>query len=170
MIITTEYITISPRECTGSNRRANLPMTSYPHASMPRGIYNAPSHLSLGRHKTRPVILSLVVDDFCVQYTGHHNAEHLLTTLLEHYKVSTDWKGAEFVGINLAWNYVKRTFQLTMDGYITNVCTGFNHPNPHIPQNSPYKHRCIVYGAKAQLVVNNVNTSPPLDKIGVKNV
>ena len=40
----------------------------------------------LWRHKT-----SLVVDDFGVQYTGRHNAEHQLTTLQEHYQVSTDW-------------------------------------------------------------------------------
>ena len=55
----------------------------------------------LWRHKTRPVIFSLVVDDFGVQYTGRHNAEHLLTTLQEHYQVSTDWRGTKFAGMNL---------------------------------------------------------------------
>ena len=75
----------------------------------------------LWRHKTRPVIFSLVVGDFGVQYTGRHNAEHLLTTLQEHYQVSTDWTGTKFAGMNLTWDYVKRTCRLTMDGYINDA-------------------------------------------------
>ena len=57
-----------------------------------------------------------------------------------------------------------------MTRFITDVRTRFNHPHPRKPQHLPHKHRCIVYGAKAQLVVNNVDTSPPLDAKGIKHV
>ena len=124
----------------------------------------------LWRHETRPVIFSLVVDDFGVQFTGRHNAEHLLSTLQKHYQVSTDWTGTKFAGMNLKWDYIKRTCRLTMDGYIIDVRTRFNHPNPRKPQHSPHKHRRIIYGAKSQLIVDDVDSSPLLDAKGIKHV
>ena len=57
-----------------------------------------------------------------------------------------------------------------MDGYIADVRTRFNHPNPRKPQHSPHKHRHIIYGAKSQLITNEVNYSPLLDAKGVKHV
>ena len=130
---------------------------------MPRGTYTMPCQLRSAAPQNPPSNLLTGVDDFGVQYKDRHNAEHLLTTLQEYYQVTMDWTGAKFVGIDLAWNYLKRTCGLTMDGYITYVCTRFNHPNPCRPQHLPHKHCWIVYGAKAQLVVDDVDTSPPLD-------
>jgi hypothetical protein len=57
-----------------------------------------------------------------------------------------------------------------MDGYITNVRIRFNHPDPVKPQHSPHKHRDIVYGAKAQLIADEIDNSPPLDAAGIKTV
>ena len=57
-----------------------------------------------------------------------------------------------------------------MDGYIADVHTRFNHPNPRKPQHSPHKHRRIVYGAKSQLIADEVDSSPLLDAKGIKHV
>ena len=57
-----------------------------------------------------------------------------------------------------------------MDGYITEVQIRFGHPNPTKPQHSPHKHRPIIYGAGAQYEVNEVATSPPIGKNGIKHV
>jgi hypothetical protein len=55
-----------------------------------------------------------------------------------------------------------------MDGYINNVQTWFNHPDPKISEQSPHKHRPIQYGAKEQYANNEVDTSPKLDAKGIK--
>ena len=60
----------------------------------------------LWQHKWRPIQFSLVVDDFGVKYVGREHAEHLLSVLKEHYKVTTDWTGSRYIGIRLDWDYV----------------------------------------------------------------
>jgi len=57
-----------------------------------------------------------------------------------------------------------------MDDYINNVRQRFGHLDPLKPQHSPHKHRPIIYGAAAQLVTNDIDTSPPLDAKGTKHV
>ena len=135
-----------------------------------QGYYQCATTPGLWRHKWRPVIFALIVDDFGVQYTGRQHAEHLHAALSEHYEVTTDWTGTKFSGINLKWDYLKRTCRLTMDGYIHDVRTRFGHPDPKKPQHSPHKHREIVYGAKAQLIADDIDDSPPLDAAGIKKV
>ena len=135
-----------------------------------QGYYQCATTPGLWRHKWRPVIFALIVDDFGVQYTGRQHAEHLHAALSEHYEVTTDWTGTKFSGIDLKWDYSKRTCHLTMDGYIQDFHTRFGHPNPIKPQHSPHKHREIVYGAKAQIIANDIDDSPPLDAAGIKKV
>jgi hypothetical protein len=88
--------------------------------------------------------------------------------LEEHYEVSTDWEVSKFAGIDLKWDYDKRTCRLTMDGYINEVLIRYGHPKPTKPQHSPHKHRKIVYSANAQLQLVEVDTSPQLDDEGIK--
>ncbi len=63
----------------------------------------------------------LIANDFGIKYVGKQHAEHLLTALRQHYKVTTDWTGLKFAGIDFAWNYPAGTIRLTMNGYIANV-------------------------------------------------
>jgi hypothetical protein len=132
--------------------------------------YQCATTPGLWRHKWRPVISVLIVDDFGIQYTGCQHAEHLLAALQENYKVTTDWEGTKFAGIDLKWDYNKNICWCTMDGYITKVRIQFGHKNPTKPQHSPHKHRPITYGAKAQLETDDVDTSQPLDAAGIKRV
>jgi len=71
----------------------------------------------LFRHATRPVIFSLVVDDFAIKYVDRANAEHLLATLRSLYNITTDWTASMYCGITLKWDYVARTVNLSMPGY-----------------------------------------------------
>jgi len=116
-----------------------------------QGYYECATTPGLWRHKWRPIIFVLIVDNFGVQYTGREHSEHLHATLQAHYDVTTDWEGVKFAGIDLRWDYTKRTCRATMDGNIEEVLLKFNHPRPKKPQHSPHKHRKIVYGANAQL-------------------
>ena len=93
-----------------------------------------------------------------MQYIGCQHAEHLISALKESYKVTEDWTGSKFAGIDLKWDYIKRWCRLTMDGYITEVRIRFGHPNPTTPQHTPHKHRPITYGAGAQYEIDEANT------------
>jgi hypothetical protein len=57
------------------------------------GYFQSKLVAGLWAHKTRPIQFTLVVDDFGVKYVGKEHAEHLLTTLEQHYKVTADWTG-----------------------------------------------------------------------------
>eukprot|EP00804_Cyclotella_cryptica_P006732 CCRYP_015694-RA/>CCRYP_015694-RA protein AED:0.28 eAED:0.29 QI:0/0/0/1/0.5/0.33/3/0/447 len=114
-----------------------------------------------------PIIFVLIVDDFGIQFTDRRHAEHLLHALQEHYTVTTNWMGTKFAGIDITWDYTKRTCRLTMDTYISTLLLKYNHPGPCKPQHAPNEHREIIYGAKEQLLPDK-DTSPPLDAAGIK--
>jgi hypothetical protein len=53
--------------------------------------------------------MSLIVNDFGVEYVGRHHTHHLWDIIQKHYNITENWKGNLYVGINLAWNYSTRT-------------------------------------------------------------
>ena len=113
----------------------------------------------------------LIVDDFGIKYVGKEHALHLLKTLEKNYKITTDWEGKHFAGIDLAWDYNARhanwTYRISMDRYIAKVLLKNGHLIPKKPQLSPHKHREVIYGAKEQLAPKD-DTTPPLDSQGIK--
>eukprot|EP00804_Cyclotella_cryptica_P024876 CCRYP_011785-RA/>CCRYP_011785-RA protein AED:0.40 eAED:0.40 QI:0/0/0/1/1/1/2/0/342 len=115
------------------------------------------------------VLFVLIVDDFGIQYSDRRHAEHLLQALQQHYTITTDWTGTKFSGIDIKWDYNKRTCRLTMDTYISALLLKYDHPQPHKPQHAPHKQREIIYGTKEQLLPDK-DTSPPLDAAGIKRI
>jgi hypothetical protein len=91
----------------------------------------------LWRHDTHPIAFSLVVDDFGVKYVGEENACHLHDTLNKYYKTSVDWAGKLYCGITLAWDYVNRTVDLSMSGYIAAALHKFRHTRLTRNHNAP---------------------------------
>ena len=83
---------------------------------------------------------------------GKEHALHLLKTLEQNYEITTEWKGAKFAGIGLAWDYnvrhANRTCRISMNEYIARVLFKYGHPIPNKLQLSPHKHREVIYGAK----------------------
>jgi hypothetical protein len=93
-------------------------------------------------------------------YVGSEHAEHLKTAQEENYEISTDWDGTLYCGIKLNWDYVARTVDLSMPGYISAVLHRFQHPTP-ARQYASYKMQPINYGAKVQFAAP-ADTSAPL--------
>ena len=120
------------------------------------GYFQCTTTPGLWRRKWRPILFVLIVDDFGIEYVDKVHAEHLLTALRIHYKITTDWSGTKFAGIDIVWDYKKRTCRTTMDGYITSVRNRYDHPDPKRPQHSPHRHREIVYWAKQQYANNDI--------------
>eukprot|EP00956_Cyclotella_meneghiniana_P023402 scaffold45578_cov41-Cyclotella_meneghiniana.AAC.1 len=135
-----------------------------------RGYYQCECTPGLWRHKWRPIMFTLIVDDFGVEYVGKEHADHLRDTIKEFYDLTENWDGDLYARIsNLDWNYTKRTCRLSMEDYIDTVLTKYNHQRPKKPVLSPYKAAPIVYGAKVQYS-EDADISPPLDETGVRRV
>ena len=104
---------------------------------------------------------------------GKEHALHLLKTLEVDYKITTDWEGTKFAGIDLAWDYharhANRTCRISMMGYITKVLLKYGHPITKKPQLSLHKYREVIYGTKEKLPPED-DTTPPLQSQGTKRV
>ena len=50
---------------------------------------------------------------------GKEHALHLKSTLEDKYKVTTDWKGKLYIGIEIRWDYKKDTVLISMTGYVS---------------------------------------------------
>ncbi len=102
-------------------------------------------------HESRPIAFSLVVDDFFVGYVGKEHAEHLLHGLEVHYPCETDWEAKIVVGLHMKWDYVNRTVDISMPGYVAKALKRFNHERPSRFQYSPFPWKKPDYGVKVQL-------------------
>jgi len=116
----------------------------------PHGYREVTHTPGLWKHKTRPVQFFLVVDDFGVKYVGRENAEHLIQSLQQHYKLVVDEKGALYCGIKLDWDYEKRTLDIGMPGYVKKILQRFQHAVPSRQQYSPYCAPTCKHNAAAQ--------------------
>jgi hypothetical protein len=114
------------------------------------GYAPVPRTPSLWTHASRPVTFSLVVDDFGVKYTDKKDAEHLIHSLTQLYKISIDWEGTLYLGLTLQWDYSKRTVDISMPGYVRNALHKFQHPIPHRRQDAPHSWNEPNYGARVQ--------------------
>ena len=81
----------------------------------------------LWMHNTRPILFSLVGDDFTVKYTRKEDAEHLLNALKKDYIASEDWEGMKYLGLTIEWNYKNGQVHLWMPGYVSKALLRFEH-------------------------------------------
>jgi len=133
------------------------------------GYYQSPIVHGLWLHKWRPIQFSLVVDDFGVKYVGEEHAQHLVNILKADYKITEDWEGEKYIGIDLEWDYTKRQVHLHMPDYIRKALEelGYTLPERGRRQDSPHPHIPPKYGAKQQFAAGP-DKSPALDKAGLK--
>jgi hypothetical protein len=99
----------------------------------PFGYYPARHTPGLWLHKTRPISFTLIVEDFAVKYVVKHHTEHLRNALLRTYELKTDWTATVYSGMTLKWDYDKRTYDISMPGYVSNVLSKFQHDAPKHP-------------------------------------
>jgi hypothetical protein len=62
--------------------------------------------------------------------------------------------------MTLKWDYKKRTCDISMPGYVSNVLSNFQHDPPKHPQHTPSRYITPVYGAKTQYATKD--ETPPL--------
>jgi hypothetical protein len=100
------------------------------------------------------------VDDVAVKYVGKQHAEHLRNALFRTYELTTDWTATVYFGMTLKWDYKKRTYDISMPGYVSNVLSKFQQDSSKHPQHTPSRYVTPVYGAKTQYATTD--ETPPL--------
>ena len=83
----------------------------------------------LWKHVWRPITFTLVVDDFGIKVKGNNHANHLVSTMKNHYDITFNWKGELFFGIKLKWDYDKRTLDTHIPNFVPKAYTSTNTPN-----------------------------------------
>ena len=83
------------------------------------------------------VWFTLVVDNFGVKYIGKEHFEYLISTLKTHYEITIDRAGEHYLGMKLEWNYIEKTVDISMPGYVSAALQRFRHPAPKQPIRSP---------------------------------
>jgi hypothetical protein len=126
----------------------------------PFGYYRARHTPGMWLHKIPPISFTLVVDDFVVKHVGRQHAEHLRNALLRTYALKTEWTSTVYSGMTLKLDYNKRTCEISMPGYVSNVLSKFQHDPPKHPQHTPPRYVTLVYGAKTQYATKD--ETPPL--------
>ena len=104
----------------------------------PLGYHKCVDTPVLWRHESWPLTFTLVVDDFGVKYENKEDADHLIASIKSTYKLTEDWMGNLYCGISLDWDYVNRTVDISMPGYIKKKLQEYSHVLPGLMQACPY--------------------------------
>ena len=119
-------------------------------------------------HETRDISFTLVVDDFLIKYQNKEDLTHLQDAIGKYYTLKVDLEAKQYVGINLKWDYDKRTVRLSMDGYVQQALLELEHSAPKKPHHSPSRYTPPVYGAKVQFA--RMDESAPLGKKQITHI
>jgi hypothetical protein len=85
------------------------------------------------------------------------------------YKLTEDWTGDLYCRITLDWDYINRTVDISMPGYIKKKIQEYGHIVPNRMQKCPYLPDPKTLGSIAQAPLPPDDT-PKLDKKGIKCV
>ena len=91
----------SAKECMVCYKLGCWPR-SYCRRDWPKNGYHQSEIIpGLWKHESRPIMFTLVVDDFGVTYVNKEDAEHLMSVLKQNYEVTEDWEGERYIGMHL---------------------------------------------------------------------
>ena len=101
-------------------------------------------------HDNRHTIFSLVVNNFCVQYSSTDDSEYFLNTHRSNYFITVDMEVTVYIEIKLEWDYVHRTVKLSMANYVRKAFHTFQHILRCGKEYLPHICAPIQYGKKIQ--------------------
>lgn len=120
-------------------------------------------------HQTRKTKFCLCVDDFAVKYFNKADADHLINALKEVYDITVDWKGQDYCGLKIEWDYKNAHVDISMPTYTIKALQRLQHPFPKHPQHAPHKWILPNYNSRVQYAQDD-DKSQKLDKKGIKQV
>ena len=135
----------------------------------PHGYHECVNTPGLWQHEWRPITFTLVVDDFGIKYVDKEHVDHLIACIKEKYKLTEDWSGDLYCGINLKWDYTARTLEILLPGYIKRQLEKYTHIIAAKPQHCLYTPEPKKYGSEAQAPLPP-DTTRKLNKDEIKKV
>ena len=93
--------------------------------------------LGMWKHETRDTIFCLCVDDFGVKYFSKEDVQHLHDTIATEYTCKIDWKGENFLGYTIKWDYEKGHVDISMPDYIRNALKNYSTKQKYIFSTPP---------------------------------
>lgn len=85
----------------------------------PHGYRSCRNTPGLWLHDNKPILFTLIVDNFGVKYEEKKTTEELMSMLQNNYEgVTIDWAGSMYTGITLKWDYTNGQIHTSMSGYI----------------------------------------------------
>jgi hypothetical protein len=116
----------------------------------PFGYYKSVNTPGLWSHESRPLTFTLVVNNFGIRFVNKDNVDHLISSIKKTCTLTKDWTGNLYCGINLEWDYVGQTVDISMPGYIKKKLQEYEHIMPKIFQTCPYLLEPKKNGTEAQ--------------------
>ena len=89
------------------------------------------------------------------------DAHHFINAIRKYLKCSINWKGRNYIGLNLYWNYTKNYVDISMPGYIPTTFHKFQQKPPARPQDVPYPWNKFFYGKHIQLATQQRSAPKP---------
>ena len=97
---------------------------------------------------------------------GKEHADHLIASIKSTYnKLTENWTGSLYCGISLDWDYVGRTVDISMPGYIKKKIQEYQHSLPGRIQHCPFSPNPKRFGKAAQAPIET-DATVGLDKNG----
>jgi hypothetical protein len=139
------------------------------HKLTPFGYYEHICTPGLWYHKTRPILFTLVVNNFGVKHVNKEDIEHLIASIKKTYTLTKDWTGNLYCGIPLDWDYKNQMVDITMPGYVKKKLQEYHHITSKCIPTCPYTPAPKQFSSEAQ------SPFPPdlwqkSDKAGIKKV
>ena len=115
-----------------------------------KGYRQARIVLGLWTHVWRPITFTLCIEYFRVKYEGKQHVEHLMYNLKENFKISSDWTGYRYLGLDLDWHYEGLKIHISMLGYVEDIIPHFHHIKLQKTQYQPCTYAKVDYGENSQ--------------------
>ncbi len=135
----------------------------------PFGYHESENTPGLWYHESRPIMFTLVVDNFGVKYICQKDVQHLIVSIKTDCTITEDWTGNLYCSIQLDWDYKKRMVDISMPGYVKKKLQEYKHVMKFRIQTCPYQPEPKIFGNGAQAPLPT-NTLPKLDSKGIKRV
>jgi hypothetical protein len=75
---------------------------------------------------------------FGVKFVNKADVDHLISSIKQAYRLTKDWTGNLYCGITLEWDYMNRTVDISMLGYIKKKLQEYKHVKAKKLQTCPY--------------------------------
>ena len=93
----------------------------------PFGYHPVKHTTGLWKHKSRQTVFTWCVEDVGIKYHFQEDTEHILNSLTSNCDISTNWKGANHIGLTIDWNYRNKYVNISISGYINRTLLKFLH-------------------------------------------